>query len=319
MATTDISIVVVSYNTSDLLRACLASAVQFNSRIAEIIVVDNASSDGSAEMVEREFPSVEVIRAAGNVGFAAGNNLALRRATGRYFLLLNPDAAVVDDTAGALAEYLDAHRDVGVVGPTVRFPDGRFQSGGFDFPSVSSELRQSRSVDWLARLAGSRARPAPEGAAATDVDWVDGACLMIRRETVEAVGLLDEQYFLYGEEVDWCFRVKRAGWRVVAVRAASVVHHRGQSTSAVPDATVAYLTDTRLRFFRTHRGLLAAFFVSAVFALGCLKQLAEARIRSGEHSGASRRARLRLNAVCRWWLGLWPSHHPLRPRARSAG
>jgi GT2 family glycosyltransferase len=319
MATTDVSIVVVSYNTKDLLRACLASAMPVHTRGGEIIVVDNASADGSADMVEREFPCVEVIRAAGNVGFAAGNNLALRRARGRYFLLLNPDAALVDDTAGALAAYLDAHTDVAIVGPTVRFPDGRFQSSGFDFPSVGSELRESRSVDWLARLAGSRPRPAAAEMAAEDVDWVDGSCLMIRREAVEAVGLLDEQYFLYGEEVDWCYRVKRAGWRVVAVRAASALHHRGQSTGAVPDATVAYLTDTRLRFFRTHRGTLTAFFVSTVFALGCLKQIAAARIRSGERGPASHGARIRLKAVWHWWLGLWPLHHPVHRRARSAG
>jgi GT2 family glycosyltransferase len=319
MATSEITIVVVSYNTRDLLRACLASAMIFDNRSAEIIVVDNASSDGSAEMVEREFPSVEVIRAADNLGFAAANNVALRRATGRYFLLLNPDAALVDDTAGVLAAYLDAHHDVGVVGPTVRFPDGRFQSSGFAFPSVGAELRQSRSVDWLARRVGARPRPAAQGDAAEDVDWVDGACLMIRRETVDAVGLLDEQYFLYGEEVDWCYRAKRAGWRVVAVRAASALHHRGQSTGAVPDATVAYLTDTRLRFFRTHHGTLTALFVSAVFVLGCLKQMAEGRIRTHEHGPVSRGARIRLNAVWHWWLGLWPLHHPLPPGARSAG
>lgn len=311
----DVSVIVVSYNTKDLLRACLASAMR---RGTEIIVVDNGSADGSAEMVEREFPTVALIRAPGNIGFAAGNNLALRRARGRHCLLLNPDAALVDGTTDALAAYLDEHADVGVVGPTVRFPDGRFQSSGFDFPNVSSELRQSRSVEWLARVMGGGPRTAAAGADPEDVDWVDGACLMIRREVVDAVGLLDEQYFLYGEEVDWCYRVKRAGWRVVAVRTASALHHRGQSTGGMSDATVAYLTNTRLRFFRTHRGTLTALFVSVVFALGCLKQLAEALVRTDGRGSTANGARIRLKAVWHWWLGLWPLRHAA-PGARSAG
>ena len=318
MASADVTVIVVSYNTKALLRECLASVMRAGTRTVEVIVVDNASADGSADMVAHEFPAVDLIRVPSNVGFAAANNLALRRAQGGYCLLLNPDATLNDDTTEALAAYLDAHGDVGVVGPTVLFPDGRFQSSGFAFPTVLSELRQSRSVEWMARFAGAVQRPAPPGREPLEVDWVDGACLMIRRETMDAIGLLDEQYFLYGEEVDWCYRARKTGWRVVAVRAAAAFHHRGQSTGGVADATVAYLTETRLRFFRTHRGVPTALFVSAVFALGCLKQIAESRIRMGKRTESSRGSRARLNAVWHWWLGRASIRQPLPPRARPA-
>ena len=315
MCTPELSIIVVSYNTRELLRECLTSATRPERDDTEILVVDNASSDGSADLVASEFPSIRLVASPDNLGFAAANNLALGLARGRLVLLLNPDARLTAGALDALIGGMAAEPTVGIVGPTLRFPDGAFQSSGFGFPTVTSELRQSRSVDWVFRRAGAPAPTAPAGRDPIDVDWVDGACLMIRRDVIEAIGPLDEQFFLYGEEVDWCFRAKRAGWRVVAVREATVVHHRGQSTGRIPLATIAYLTDTRLRFFRAHYGIIPALFVSVVFALGCLKQMAGERLAAGGDAAGAPRARLR--AVCHWWKGLlqpWSPH-----RAGTAG
>jgi len=303
MGTPKVSVVIVSFNTRALLRTCLASVP--SRADTEIIVVDNASADGSADMVAEEFPAVDLVRAPSNLGFAAANNVAIGRARGRVFVLLNPDAVVNPDTIDTLTRYMDAHPGVGISGPTLVFPDGSFQSSGFAFPTVTSELRQSRRVNWVLERLGSKAWSRPPGDDPIEVDWVDGACLAIRREVTTEVGLLDERYFLYGEEVDWCYRAKRAGWRVVAVRGTKAVHHRGQSTGGASSATVGYLTETRLRFFHTHMGLATALFVSTVFAAGCLKQLAEDWLRhTVRRQPKSSEAAARLHAVWRWWTRL---------------
>jgi N-acetylglucosaminyl-diphospho-decaprenol L-rhamnosyltransferase len=302
MGAPELSVVVVSYNTRGLLRQCLASIPV--SDAIEILVVDNASADGSADMVVEEFPRAVVIRAPRNLGFAAANNVALARSRGAAVMLLNPDAVLTPGALDLLVGYLREHSEVGIVGPTLRYPDGRFQSSGFEFPSVLSELRQSRSVDWLlCKLGSRRAVPSPE-TTAIEVDWVDGACLLVRREVIETVGPLDEQFFLYGEEVDWCYRARRAHWHVVAVRAATVVHHQGQSSKGSSRATVAYLTETRLRFFRTHCGLATALLVSAIFAAGCLKQITGARLARGGGVAGGGDAKARLVAVWRWLAGV---------------
>jgi N-acetylglucosaminyl-diphospho-decaprenol L-rhamnosyltransferase len=299
----ELSIIVVSYNTRALLRECLASIPSRES--IEILVVDNASQDGSADMVADDFPRVTLIRAGRNLGFAAANNVALARARGAMVMLLNPDATLTPGATEELLGYLHRHPDVWIVGPTLCYPDGRFQSSGFAFPSVLAELRQSHSVDWLLRRLGSTPATHPAGREPVPVDWVDGACLVIRRDTLEAIGPLDEQYFLYGEEVDWCYRARRAQWQVVAVRAATVVHHQGQSQQGGSRSTVAYLTETRLRFFRTHFGLMTALLVSAIFAAGCAKQLIGSRLARLRGTGARPgHADVRLQAIWRWWIGM---------------
>jgi GT2 family glycosyltransferase len=318
MASTELTVIIVSYNTKALLREALASVAQHAPRATEVIVVDNASADGSADMVAEEFPFATLVRSPRNLGFAAANNVALRRARGEFVMLLNPDAVLCPDTARSLMAFLRHETDVGIAGPTIFFPDGTFQSSGFPFPTVLDELRQSRSVDWLLRRCGSSPAPTAEGTTALDVDWVDGACLMIRREALDEIGLIDEQYFLYGEEVDWCYRARRAGWRVVAVRSATVKHHRGKSSGGA-GATVAYLTETRLRFFRTHHGTATALLVSVIFALGCVRQMAGAALAALLRRRRSTAASwTRLKAVWHWWAGLFKNRRLTSSSARLA-
>ncbi|HOG30230.1 MAG TPA: glycosyltransferase family 2 protein, partial [Vicinamibacterales bacterium] len=218
--------------------------------------------------------------------YAQGNMTA---ALGQDVTEVSPDAI------RTLADYLDGHPDTGICGPRIVFPDGTFQSCGYRFPTVWSEIRQSKNVNRLVKaLVGPETFPAdwPE---ARDVDWVDGACLMIRREVIDRIGPLDEQFFLYAEELDWCFNARKAGWRVAAVPAAGIVHHQGKSSAQVSDRSLEYFMDTRLRYYRKNRGLAVALFVSAVYGAGCLKQW----------RSEPRKSRVKLRAVSRWWAGLF--------------
>ena len=296
MTAPDVTVSIVSFNTRDLLRAAIEAALGSRGVSLEIIVVDNGSKDGSAEMVEREFPSVHLVRNADNRGFAAANNVAIRRATGRYILLLNPDTVVRPDTIATLAGYLDSHPRTGICGPRILFPDGSFQSCGYRFPTVLSEIRQSKNVNKAMKALVRPETFVADLPESREVDWVDGACFMIRRDVIEAIGPLDEQYFLYAEELDWCFNARKAGWAIAAVPAAEMVHHLGQSSSQVSDRSLVYFMDTRLRYYRKNRGLAAALFVSVVYVAGCVKQL-----RREPH-----KSKVKLRAIRLWWGSLLP-------------
>lgn len=230
----DISIVIVSRDTRDLLRACLRSIHDYADGLTvETIVVDSDSRDGAVAMVRERFPDVIVLEPGENIGFSRGNNLGIRRATGATVLLLNPDTEL---TAGALRSMRDAlHSDpkIGVVGPLLRYPDGRVQSSRRRFPTLATALVESTLVQewWPTHPALARYSMADlPSDRPHDADWLVGACLLARREVFATAGLLDERLFLYAEEPEWCWRVRRAGWRVRYVPAAEVRHHEGMST-----------------------------------------------------------------------------------------
>ncbi|MCA1725466.1 MAG: glycosyltransferase family 2 protein [Thermomicrobia bacterium] len=233
-AVPDISIVIVSRDTRELLRACLRSIGEQRDRYTvETIVVESDSHDGTAAMVHATFPEVILLEPGENTGFARGNNLGIARARGAAILLLNPDTEL---TAGALATLyraLDAEPAVGLVGPLLRYPDGTVQSSRRRFPTLVTALVESTLMqEWWPNhpaLARYYCADRPDDVL-QDVDWLVGACLLVRREVFTAVGLLDERLFLYGEEPEFCWRVRRAGWRVRYVPLAEVRHHEGAST-----------------------------------------------------------------------------------------
>jgi GT2 family glycosyltransferase len=269
-----ISVVVVSYNTRDLLRACLRSVYASDLPPAEVFVVDNASRDGSPEMVAAEFPAVTLVALDRNLGFAGANNVAIRRCRGDRILLLNPDATVAPDAIGRLSAALDRRPRAASAGPRVLNPDGTLQSCGYRFPTLLREIRQSKHVNVaLDAVLGPDPEPGPPEAE-TEVDWSDGCCLLLRRAAVEAIGGLDEQYFLFNEEVDWCFNARRAGWSVVVVPDALVWHHRGQSSSSTGTGSLAtaLLVETRLRYYRKNHSMGTAVAAAAVLGAGFLKQ-----------------------------------------------
>lgn len=287
-----VSVVIVSYNTRELLLACLRSLVQSDGVSIEVCVVDNGSKDGSAEAIRSAFPSVDVFENSDNRGFAAASNVGITRTHSQYVLLLNPDTTVERDTLLRLAGELDKRPDAAIVGPRVLNPDGSLQSNGYRFPSLLGEIRQSRHIGRLLRaLVGEEPPMTPSGGAVSAVDWVDGCCLMIRRAVIDQIGLLDEQYFLYAEELDWCRSARKAGWHVTVCDDASMTHIRGASSQQQSARSLALLVETKLRYFRKHDGLPVALAVSVVYLLGFLKRWRDAP--------AKNRAKLR--GVSAWW------------------
>lgn len=255
----DVSIIILSWNVRDLLQRCLSSLPLSDSDV-EVIVVDAASSDGSAEMVRTEFLGAKLITRKENLGYTRGNNLGLRAAAGRYLLILNPDTEVVGDAIPQMLAYMDAHPRIGVLGPQLLNPDQTIQSTRRRFPSLGTGFLEST---WLQPLAPRRlldryyARDLPDDAIA-EVDWVVGAALLVRREAYEQVGGFDEGFFMYSEEMDWCHRMKTAGWQVVYFPPARIVHHEARSSAQVPAATHIRFNTSKVRYFRKHHGPLAA-------------------------------------------------------------
>jgi N-acetylglucosaminyl-diphospho-decaprenol L-rhamnosyltransferase len=292
----DVTIAIVSFNTRELLAACLRSVFSTTNISFEVCVVDNGSADGSAEMVARDFTAARLIRSGGNIGFAAANNRALRAANGRYLLLLNPDTVVSPSTIGDMVSFMDQqqHWHVAICGPRILFPDGTFQSCGYRFPTLMSEIRQSKNIDKLLRLVVGEEPPLKLEPGPFEVDWVDGACLLIREEAISQIGTLDEQFFLYAEELDWCHRARNAGWGVYALPTIEMVHYQGKSSAQMSDFSLALLVETRLRYYRKTHGTTMAAVTSLVYVAGCLKQLNRDR----------RKARVKLRATMRWWRTL---------------
>jgi N-acetylglucosaminyl-diphospho-decaprenol L-rhamnosyltransferase len=255
----DLSIVIVNWNVRELLRHCLHSIFQpptSNFQI-EVIVVDSASSDGSVAMVEEEFPQVHLIANSENVGFTVGNNQGIAVSRGRYILLLNPDTEIVGDALATMVEYMDDHPQVGALGPQLLNPDGSIQSSRRRFPALATAFLESTVLQqWFPHNRVIRHyyvadRPEDE---IQEVDWVTGACLLARRETIEEVGLLDEGFFMYSEELDWCRRAKERGWRVVYLPTARVIHYGAQSSEQVKSFQHIQFQRSKIRYFRKHHG-----------------------------------------------------------------
>ena len=268
----DLSIITVSWNVRDLLRDCINSVDGGRGELnLEMIVVDSASSDGSPDMVRQEFPWVKLIVSQENLGFPRGNNIGIRQASGRHILLLNPDTVTIEDALPVMVRHLDQHLDVGGLGAQLLNRDGSIQSSRRRFPSFLSALFEST---WLENMAPRSimlnyyALDLPDDETA-DVDWVTGACLMVPKRVVEHVGLLDEGYFMYSEELDWCRRIKDAGWRIVYFPHAKIVHHVGKSSEqAVTDRHINF-QKAKLRYFRKYYGriptLLLRIFLLAIY------------------------------------------------------
>ena len=257
---TDLSIIIVSYNARDDLDRCLASLHECPPSVRhEIIVVDNASNDGSADAA-RKWPDVRVIESGDNRGFAAGNNIGIRASIGQHLLLLNSDTIVPKGAIDALLSELHRYADLAIVGPRLVDGEGRAELSFGRMISPVTELRQRRLV--RAHQAGDRSMSRQIEALTREQhwpDWVSGACLLVRRADAEAVGLLDERYFMYTEDVDFCAAVRARGRRVLFTPAAEVVHLRGRSVRSAPVATRAAYRRSHLAFYEKHHPAVAPF------------------------------------------------------------
>jgi GT2 family glycosyltransferase len=262
-----VSVVVVSYETRDDLAACLGSLAAEGGPGLETTVVDNASGDGSADLVERDFPAVRLVRNARNEGFGAACNRGASGTAAPYLLFLNSDAQVTAGAVDALARVLDERPDVAIVGPRTLNDDGTAQVSYGPALTPLAEWRQRRLVSGVARRDPDALRIAQERSLrACEPDWVSGSCLMIRRRAFDAVSGFDEGFFLYEEDVDLCVRVRAAGGRVRFEPAATVVHRLGRSMAQVPDRARDAYDRSHVRYYRKHHGALAALLLRTALA-----------------------------------------------------
>jgi N-acetylglucosaminyl-diphospho-decaprenol L-rhamnosyltransferase len=249
-----ISIILVNYNGVQHLRKCIQSLVDNTRNVAyEIILVDNASTDGSKELVQTEFPSVSVIESSVNLGFSTGNNLGAKYAKGSKFLFLNTDTYLLEDSVSVLAKFLDDNSDIGIVGPRLVFDDGSFQLSSGRLPNVGVEfldkIRYAADRHWHWMFASINDTKA---SVTKEVGWVTGACLMIRREAFEKVNGFDERMFMYFEDKDLCKRVWDNGWKVNYLPQTSVTHLLGGSSAGKSVDVSKYYRESQLRYYHKH-------------------------------------------------------------------
>jgi hypothetical protein len=269
----DISIIILNWNTRDMLADCLNTISRHAADLTtEIIVVDNASTDGSQEMLREHFPQVHLIANHSNVGFARGNNQGMAISQGRYWLLLNSDAFITPGSLTALLQVAEAQPQAGIVGAQLINADGSFQASHTRFPGLWQEfLILSGLGRWLfGRWYPSHGPETHKGP--QPVDYVEGACLLVQPQAVKAVGGLDEGYFMYAEEVDWCYTMRQHDWQVWYQPAAKIVHLGGASSQGRRTHREADLYQSRVRFFRKHYGDTAAWLLKfQIYSLTILK------------------------------------------------
>lgn len=282
----DISVVIVSYNGRDYLRRCLGSLREHTRGVEyEVVVVDNASLDGTADMVAAEFPTVRLLRQPGNAGLSLALNQGIRLSSGEMVVLLNPDTELQDNAFGAMVRHLRDHPEVGVLGPRILDDDGSLQLSCRRFPTLSVAFFNRYSL--LTRLYPHN--PFSTHYLMTDfdhsdpaeVDWLSLACWMAPRRLFDEVGFLDEGYFLYSEDMDFCQRVHRATRKVVYFPGVSLVHHIGRSTRTLPNRSVVERYRSMWRYYGKYmrRGVLVDAMVLGGITFRCAYTLAFNNIR----------------------------------------
>lgn len=274
----DLSVIIVSWNVRELLDNCLASlgrtrganpAADDGEFSFEIIVVDSASQDGSAELVQENHPNVVLLPQGKNIGFTRGNNIGLERARGACLLLLNPDTEVSPDALGTMLDCMNEHPRIGVLGPHTLNSDGSHQSTRRRFPTLLTGIFEST---WLASWAPAALERNYRMLDTRDddileADWVQGSAVMLRREVYDDIGGLDEGFTMYSEELDYCRRAKSAGWQVCYHGGARITHHGGKSSEQVGALKQIHFQTSKLRYFRKHHGYRHYLVLRAVLLL----------------------------------------------------
>ncbi len=270
MARKDLSIAIVSYKTKKLLRECLSSIFSENRHInIEVFVADNCSNDGTVEMLQGEFPDVILIANNNNIGFAAASNQGLSAASGRYIMMLNPDTLIIDNALERLVAFLDGHNNVDIVAPRLLNADGSLQKSCRSFPNILN-----MSLLYLFPFVNlNLPKPAKyltdfwDHGMSTYVDYAIGAALVLRKKCVEDIGYLDEKFFVYGEEKDYCYRLNQKGYRVYYLSNVDIIHYGGQS-SAVNAHSLLYLHQSHIYYINKHSGYFTGSLIKLILLLG---------------------------------------------------
>lgn len=269
----NLSIIIVSWNTRDILAQCLTSIYLHPPEGAyEIWVVDNASDDSSIEMLKSDFPDVRLIENTRNVGFAHANNQALQVCNGKNVLLLNPDTKVFPGTFKLLMDFLHSHSSAGVVGPRTLNPDHSLQTSCYPFPTLLREFWRLLHFDKF-KPYGTYSMSGWDTNNAKEVDVLLGACLLISKDVLDEIGFFDENYFMYTEEVDLCYRIRQSGKHNYWLPQASIIHYGGQSTKQAATAMFLQLYKSKLQFFRKHYGKVAGFLYKLILFVTALPRL----------------------------------------------
>lgn len=258
----DLSIVIVNFNTPDYTAQCLDSLRRNPARAScEIIVVDNASTDDGVERLTKSYPEIRLVRSDTNRGIAGGNNLGIRAGTGKYVLLLNNDTLVLRGTLDRVIQFLDAHPEAGGVGGQLLNPDGSFQSGFFPFPTLWIVFLIVTKIGSLISSFYPSYGPAE---ALKEVDWLSTAFMLFRRDALDQVGLVDEDYFIYSDESDLQFRLKKAGWHIYYLPDVKTVHFGGKSLTPWKRRRLVYRG--YLLYFQNHKGAWQTLCLRGLFA-----------------------------------------------------
>jgi GT2 family glycosyltransferase len=312
-ASLDLSIVIVNWNSRAFLEKCLASLFSTCGGLAhEIVVIDNASYDGSEAMVRERFPSVKFIQGRENLGFARANNLAAEQAVGRNVLFLNPDTEVVGAAIEHMLRFIDAHAEAGAVGCKLLNSDGSLQTSCVQaYPTIANQVLDSEALQRMfprSALWGTRALV--DGAVPAVVEGVSGACILVRTQAFLEVGRFTEDYFMYAEDMDLCFKLQRSGRRNYYLGDVSVVHHGGQSSGASSESQFGnvLLRESIAKFLRLRRGpahaaayrlAMGIVALARLMVLGLLRVLGFGRRRPAEIKGGLRK----WLSILRWTVG----------------
>lgn len=264
-----LSIIIVSWNVREDLLRCMRSIEENKpSCTFEVIIIDNASTDGTLDMIKKCFSEVKLIKNHENCGFAAANNQGLKRLQGQYILFLNPDTIIHPKSLDILVEFMDSNEDVGACGPKLLNADGSTQDSVRCFPSFRGALHRHTVFKFLGIFKGAYRKWVMydfKNDKQIDVDQVMGAALMVKKSITDKVGPMDERFFMYYEEVDLCYRIKQAGWRIIYKPEAVITHIGGSSSGQIPVSKRIMAMTSLLKFFRKHRGTFVTRIFSCVF------------------------------------------------------
>jgi GT2 family glycosyltransferase len=304
----DLSVVIVNWNTAELLVHCLESLRPAAKRHSmEIIVVDNASTDGSVDAVKKGFPDVKLIQSDTNLGFAKGNNLGISEAAGRYICLINSDVVASEGCLDQMCDYMDRHVSIGILGPKVLNADLTLQPSCRQFPTVWNTFCRALALDVLlpkSRLLGGFYMTFSRGDQVAQVDVLSGCFWMARRVAMDQIGLLDEGFFMYAEDVDYCKRSRLSGWDNVYFPEVQIVHFNGSSSARAPVRFLMENLKATQRYLGKYHGPVErALFLLAIFVLHARRSLSAA-VRCLLPSGEKQRSltEMKANAACALWL-----------------
>ncbi|WP_066297130.1 glycosyltransferase family 2 protein [Bacillus sp. FJAT-29937] len=281
----DVSIIIVNYNTKKLTTECIQSIYHSNTSCQfEIILIDNNSTDGTVEAIRGTFPNIEVVANKDNVGFSKANNQAINLSKGRYILLLNSDTIVKNGTIDTMVQFMDKHEDIGASGCKVVLPDGSLDKAchrGFPTPAASFYYMSglARRYPTIPRFNGYHLGHLNMNKT-HEIDCLVGAFMLVRREAIVQVGLLDENFFMYGEDIDWCYRIKEVGWKIFYYPHVEIIHYKGASSRKKPFKIVYEFHRAMYLFHRKHYSKKYSFLVNTAVYAGIGLKLSVACLRN---------------------------------------